>query len=37
MCAAGVNVATNVYVRKDSSQNENHDDAEEMVALELNV
>jgi hypothetical protein len=37
MYAAGVNVAVKVYVRKDSSQNENHDDAQEIVALDINA
>jgi hypothetical protein len=35
MCAAGANAAVNVYMRKDSSQNENHDDAQEIVAVGL--
>jgi hypothetical protein len=37
MCTAGVNAAVNVYVRKDSSQNENRDDARRIVALDFNV
>ena len=37
MCAAAVNIAVNVNVRKDSSQNENHDDAQEIVVLGLSV
>jgi len=37
MRAAGVNVAANVYVRKDSSQNENHDDAQEIAVVDLSV
>jgi hypothetical protein len=35
MCAGGVNAAMDVHVRKDSSQNENHDDAQEIVVVGL--